>query len=91
MAVTVIPFDPVADLCVLQWCDADCHVVILLDPIEIHPLVSRKYADYFPFPVVFVRQPQLGVHTGAAGAGLGITVLVNEMGRLVDDGAKPIH
>lgn len=83
--------DPAADLCVLQGSDSYGHIVILLHTVNIHPLVTREHANDFPLPLLLARFFKANVDTRAAGAGLGIAILVQQVVGLLGYRAEAVH
>lgn len=74
---------PVTDLGKLQRGESHSHVVVSVLPVNLQPLVSREDADDFPLPAFQSRVPHTAVHPRAAGPRPGITVLVDQVVRLI--------
>lgn len=90
-AVHKVTFYPVTNLGVFEGRDSHRDVKFLRRPLSLHPLMSRKHTYHLPLPAPPPPVPHPGVDPRAAGPGLRVAVLVQQVGRLLASHAETIH
>lgn len=90
-AVHKVSFDPVADLSIFKRCDSHSHVKFLRCAVTLHPLMPRKHTYHLSLPALSPAVPHPGVNPWAAGSGLRVAVLIQQVRRLLAGPTEAVH
>lgn len=90
-AVQKVSFYPVANLSIFERRYSHCYIEFLRRPLSLYPLMPRKHTYHLPLPTSVPPIPHSGVDSWAAGPGLSITVLVQQVWCLLAGPTEPIH